>query len=181
MSDREDILQGAREWLKTATGLDDEKVIPANDKGPRPALPYMTVKVTTHGLETGTDETSDFLIAGDPFRSARGTRRGSISVQAFGLGSEGFLEEAHIELRLPPIDAQLQAAGLTIFAITAVTDLAEQIDTEQEARYSQDFQVDYLTGSKPAATNPFSTAELDMTLEVSESDPDPLISTITVP
>jgi hypothetical protein len=53
---REHILQTAREWIKSAAGLTDDQVIPADDKGPRPELPYVTVKVTAHDIQIGEDE-----------------------------------------------------------------------------------------------------------------------------
>lgn len=41
----ESILQGVRSYLKAVLSLTDAQVIPANDKGPRPPLPYMTVRM----------------------------------------------------------------------------------------------------------------------------------------
>lgn len=59
MTTAENILQACREWLKAsakAGGLTDSQVIPADDDGPRPPLPYLTVKLTTIDVSVGVDE-----------------------------------------------------------------------------------------------------------------------------
>lgn len=59
----ERILQAVRAWLKAAAvrgdALDDAQVIPADAKGPRPDLPYLTVKLTVHDVVEGSDEGLD--------------------------------------------------------------------------------------------------------------------------
>lgn len=39
----ESILQGVRSFFKAVLGITDAQIIPTNDKGPRPPLPYLTV------------------------------------------------------------------------------------------------------------------------------------------
>lgn len=59
-SSAERILQAVRSWLassaKAGATLTDAQVIPADNKGARPPLPYLTVKVLVHDLPVGTDE-----------------------------------------------------------------------------------------------------------------------------
>lgn len=72
MSTAESILQAVRSWLMLANGLDDDaKVIPANDKGPRPPKPYITVLVTVADIPVGEDETRNVL--GHPFTVTGGS------------------------------------------------------------------------------------------------------------
>lgn len=55
----ETVLQGLRAWLKlagAAAGLDDEQVIPADDRGPRSGLPYLTLKLLAADVPVGEDE-----------------------------------------------------------------------------------------------------------------------------
>lgn len=55
----EQVLQSCRDWLKaaaTSAGLTDAQVIPADDDGPRPPLPFLTVKLTASDIEVGEDE-----------------------------------------------------------------------------------------------------------------------------
>lgn len=58
------VIQACREWLKLAgatTALTDAQVIPADDKGPRPPLPYLTVKLTASDVAVGEDEPVTWL------------------------------------------------------------------------------------------------------------------------
>jgi hypothetical protein len=55
MTTREELLQAIRGWLMAGTSLTDLQVIPADDKGPRPALPYVTVKVLAADIPIGRD------------------------------------------------------------------------------------------------------------------------------
>lgn len=62
-STAERILQAIRSWLasssKAGATLTDAQVIPADAKGTRPPLPYLTVKVLVHDLAVGMDEDLD--------------------------------------------------------------------------------------------------------------------------
>jgi hypothetical protein len=55
MTVAEQILQAIRAWLMAVTALTDAQVIPSDDKGPRPALPYVTVKVLAADIPIGRD------------------------------------------------------------------------------------------------------------------------------
>lgn len=55
----EQVLQGVRTWLKSngsAAGLTDAQVWVDSSKGTRPALPYLTVKMTASDIPVGEDE-----------------------------------------------------------------------------------------------------------------------------
>jgi hypothetical protein len=60
MTTQADILEGVRQWHRTALGWTVAearlRVIPADDKGTRPPLPYLTVKVLTQGIRVGRAE-----------------------------------------------------------------------------------------------------------------------------
>jgi hypothetical protein len=55
-STQEQILQAVRAWLVRCTGLSASQIILWGDKGPRPALPYLTVRVILSGAQVGTGE-----------------------------------------------------------------------------------------------------------------------------
>lgn len=60
----ERVLQALRGWLKLAaarTPLTDAQVIPSDAPGPRPAKPYLTVKITSPDLGVGSDEDLAYL------------------------------------------------------------------------------------------------------------------------
>jgi len=81
------IRNGIRDWLRAgsvvpgADILDKADVIPADDKGVRPAIPYMTVKVTVLGTQVGTDEDLATVDGGVPQMKHRGERTATVSVQ----------------------------------------------------------------------------------------------------
>jgi hypothetical protein len=144
MSIRGDILQAVRGWLKAASSLTDAQVIPADDIGPRPALPYLTVKVVVADLPVGEDETRYALNGDDdPTVTVHGTRRGTVSVQGYGAAAEEWLVTARLALRLPTIQATLNTAGLTVVPIGAPRDVAVVLDTSFEARVVWDLEVLY--------------------------------------
>lgn len=152
MAVREDILQGIRTWLKTSESLTDAQVIPADDDGPRPALPYLTVKVLTADAEIGRDEdvrSTDG--SGDPTLVVRGERRATVSVQAFGTTAEGWLSTALLKRRLPSIQEVLLGVGLTIEPMGPIRDLSRLVDTAIEPRFGVDLEVTYLLTSDTVA------------------------------
>lgn len=55
-SAQEQILQALRAWLAYCTGIALTSIVPAGDKGPRPALPYLTVRVLVPDVPVGTGE-----------------------------------------------------------------------------------------------------------------------------
>lgn len=55
----EEVLQGVRDWLLAAGaigGLTELQVLKANQKGPRPPLPYLTVRLLAVDLPVGVDQ-----------------------------------------------------------------------------------------------------------------------------
>lgn len=182
MSVHEIALQAARDWLQSANGgLADAKVIVADDKGPRPTLPYVTVRVSLQGVKVGQDEIVDGLSSGTPTLKVHGNRRGTVSVQGFGAGSDVYIETASLALRTPTIQAILDAAGLSVTPIGGINNITTLLDTGREPRFSQDYDFAYeLTSSTETATE-MTSAEVDVDLEVYDGDADPLSTTATAP
>lgn len=144
MAVREDILQGIRTWLKASESLTNAQIIPSDDDGPRPPLPYLTVKVLTADAEIGHDEDIRALDGGGlPTIKARGERRATVSVQAYGTAAEAWLSTALLKRRLPSIQEILIGAGLTIEPLGPIRDISRLVDTSFEARFSLDLEVTY--------------------------------------
>lgn len=179
----EDLLQGTREWLKVVVpGLTDDQVIPADDKGPRPELPYLTVRIAPHDQPrhvrderlTGTDG------GGAPIVSIRGHRQAVAALQGFGVEAAEWLMLASLKLGLPEVQAQLDASGFDVVPLAGgITDISELIDTEIEGRYARDFDLHYVVETDPETQVEFLAGELGITLVHCETDPNPLVATLT--
>jgi hypothetical protein len=183
---RETLLQACRSWFKTALSPDvtDDNAIPADDKGPRPKLPYLTFKLTTADLSAGVDEQVNEIGAlPDEFPTVRtrGTRRGTLSVQGFGADSAGWLEVATLRLRRPSIQAILDAAGLSVINQGGVTDISALLDTEIEPRFLREFELGYaVVDADTEDLVEMKLVEAEITFIDREGDPDPLVTTIVV-
>jgi len=176
MSSVEAIRQGIRVWLKTALGLTDDQIIIADDKGTRPPLPYLTVKVTSPGLQVGTHEILNGIDGGSgaPTVSARHEKRATVSLQAFGEGAFAWLEDALDGLPLPTALDTLDAAGLSVQPISDIRDVARFLDTDTEPRYAVDLAVDYRVETDPVSLVEAVLVGVDFDLDHGVGDPDAL-------
>ncbi len=183
---REVILQAVRDWYKTALTptVDDDQIIPANlPVGDRPALPYLTVQVTTADIGVGTDA-KVFEIdggSGNPTFRALGQRAGSVSVQGFGEDTSGWIEVATLRLERESVKAILEAAGLTVLTIGGTTDLSALVDTSIEPRFLREYEIGYAVADQEAEELiPVATFETGLILRDGPDDPDPLVVTISI-
>lgn len=175
----ETILQAARAWHIAATGLDVGKVIPADDKGTRPALPYLTIRVGVIA-GVGSDERREHASG----RRIIAQKRATVTVQAFGKfgdGIEELLEAPSLALADLAIIAANDAAGLTIERIGPILDVPALLDTAIECRKSRDYAVTFkLAGT---AVSPVALVNVGVTVTYTDTegaDPTPLVDTFTV-
>lgn len=144
---RTELEDKVRAWLVAAGALGgiaspDAKVIVADQDGTRPPLPYLLVRTLTHDVPVGQDET----IVDDatpPQVYVRGQRYATVGVQAFGEEALGWLQRAMRHLSSPSIVARNRTAGVAIRAQGGITNLSRLRDSHTEARFSQDFRVDF--------------------------------------
>lgn len=180
MAVREDILQGVRSWLMLAATLTDDQVIVANDGGPRPELPYLTVLVLVADIQVGEDEVIRGLSGATPTVKVRGTRRATVSVQAFGAAAEEWLVLARLGLRLPTVQADLLSSGLSIEPQGAPRDISRVLDTGIESRFTWDLDVLYGVESDTETETAAGTVAMTTIFEDVSPDPDPLTVTTTI-
>lgn len=180
MSVREDLLQAARGAIKAALTLTDAQVIPADDKGPRPPLPYLTVKITTAGGSSGyhpEDIPGCDGVTGDPTTKGRASYVATASVQGFGATAAGWLDELPLRLRRPAVLDTL--ATVAVRPLGGVVDVSALLDTEIEHRYALDLEVAYAVEDDPVSLTEALTVETEYT---GESDtPGDLTVTIITP
>ena len=153
-----DIIRAVRGWLKAAVSpaLADAKVIPADDKGPRPALPYLTVKLTTLHQRMGEDERGvEIVDEGLPGErvdlTVTGARRGVLQVRGYGAEAGEWLAEAELALSDPQVLMGLAALNVGVRSLGGIIDVAALIDTKIEARWSQDYEITYQLRSRREA------------------------------
>jgi hypothetical protein len=153
-----DILRAVRGWLKAAVSpaLTDKQVIPADDKGTRPALPYMTVKLTTLHQRMGEDERGvEIVDEGLPGErvdlTVTGARRGVLQLRGYGAAPGEWLAEAELALSDPQVLMDLGALGVAVRSLGGIIDVAQLLDTKIEARWSQDYEITYMLRSRREA------------------------------
>ncbi len=178
---REDI----RVWCKAAassTALTDDQVIPANSDRPRPAPPFLTVRVLTDDLPVGSDETVSYVEAGVLKTRQRGLRTGTVSVQGFGESAADWLQRLAGTLHLPAVLALLTARNLSLRPLGGIVDVTALLDNAREPRFSRDFAFSYLWRSDPVTVLAAASVETtdDSELVQSSTDPDPLSFTLAV-
>ncbi len=190
MSHRTSIQERIIAWLKVAghaTPLTDQQVIKWNPSAPRPALPYLLVRISLSDLVVGHDEPVLSDGGADVAHiHVRGERRGTASVQAFGETAVGWLERAEL-LRHDPevirttLSDPETGLGITLANLGGLQDLTGILDTSAESRALREYTVLYgVTSSDEPQDHPeAATVQVDATLE-SDAPPGDLDITVTI-
>lgn len=188
-----DLLNAVRGWLKAAVSpaLTDDQVFPADDKGPRPALPYMTVKLTTLHQRVGEDALGVEIVevtpegGGAPTErvdlTVAGARRAVLQVRGFGEEPGDWLAAAELALSDPQVLMGLAALNVGVRSLGGLIDLAQLIDTKIEARWSQDFELTYQLRSRREALVVAELGVEGLFYEQDPDDPDALPIDIDIP
>lgn len=185
MAERDDLIRAALDWFKAgavpvgAAALTDQQVIRADQPGPRPALPYATVKFTALDVQRGEDDEVPGVDGGGaPTVDVRGERSGTLSIQGFGEVTAEWLRLAGLRLRHDSIRQLLDAAGVTIDPVGGVTDISALVDTSNEPRFLREFAVIYGSTSGAEASPEATTTTTNYT---QDGQPGSLAVTITEP
>lgn len=184
MTIRDDILQAVRQWFVLTLALADgpNQIIAADKKGPRPPIPYLTVKITTADIAVGVDESIEGQSGGAPTVTPRGQRMGSVSVQGFGSLTSEWLQDATLGLRRQDVQLLLSTAGLTVTTLgSGSLDLSAFLDTAFEHRYLKEYQIGYAVVGTEEILTELTTVETGLTLISEPNDPNPLVVDITTP
>jgi hypothetical protein len=175
MSDREDLLQAVRAVVVAVTGAAATKVIVSGDKGPRPAEPYLTVRVTSANAGSfGAAERINGLSGSAPTAKMRERREATISVQGFGTGAAVWLDTLALGIDSPASLQAQQTAGIVAMVAGGPTDISQLVDTREDTRSLLELRVRHLVTSTVAVQVELVTMELTGTGERYAGDPDPL-------
>ena len=139
------ILIGTRAWLIEATGLPGGQVIPADDSGTRPDLPYLTIQIITSDVPDAWSEQT-FSIdedTGDLNEQIIGYRTGSVQVDGYGRGAIDHLTTARLKLRSTQVRDITRAHNLGVRKEGGIQDVSQLVDDEIEKRFTCDFAISY--------------------------------------
>ena len=139
------ILIAVRAWLKEAADLDGDQIVPADDSGTRPGLPYITVQIVSSDIPASWDEKIQKIneVTGDINENIIGRRRGSVQIDGYGRGAYGQLSQAGLSLRLTPIRRLLRDRKLSVRKEGGIQDVSQLVDDEIEKRFTRDFAISY--------------------------------------
>lgn len=139
----ETLLQAVMDWVELATSLPAGRVRPRDDASLRPPLPYITVSLTVGDIEVGTDETR-YFVKDDALRAAvSGERRATITLNAYGRRGADLLALCQASLAMPAVQRFLNTRNITIRRNGSTQDISQLVDTEIEARFVRDFDLEY--------------------------------------
>lgn len=141
----------------SGTPLTNAQVIPEQDGGPRPPLPYLTVRVNDAGTQIGeADLVSDTDGSGNARTRARTWHRALCSVNGYGDEAGDWIRELVIKLQMPNTVAYTQGRNLTVRPVGPPRNLGAMIDTGFEPRWQQDLELDFglLVSTADADTAP---------------------------
>jgi hypothetical protein len=168
MSVRDTILQAVRALCKAIaadTALTDYQVIPADEDGTRPDLPYLTVRVGAV-VGVGSGDVMDKWTAGTSLtRTHEGFRRASVSIQGYGAGSEEWLESIRLRLGEYAVSGLETTWKVSFCDVGETLDLSAMLDTAIEPRFSLDLFVHLdvsSTESVPVAASVILTTSGDL-------------------
>lgn len=171
MSEQSDVYEAAHTWIRTyadpAGGtLATDKVIPANDAGGRPMLPYAAVLLSPHGAPDRHDETLHSLdMSDDPQYEIRGVRGGTIVLHTYGAGTELWLENLVWSLKREDVQLLNHDAGFTPLAPTqGIRTMPQMRNANREPHFVLEFPYTYRVTSGMIPATAADTVEVDATL-----------------
>lgn len=184
MTLRAELQQAARQLVIQVGGAPDDKAILSGDKGPKPAKPYVTVRVTSlgpprgpaervHGVTLDGDDPGDWSLA-LPNSKMRERREPTISLQGYGTGSAVWLDTLQINLDSVASLAVQAEHHVSALLQAPVTDLSALLDTAEEQRFSLELRLRHLYEGESADHVPLEQINVSAELQHLASDPDTL-------
>lgn len=174
-SAQETVLQAVRDLLVAVGGTTGGKVIVAGTKGPRPAKPYFTVRVTAaKSGDLGPAERIDGLNGSTPRARMKEQREATVSIQGFGTGAQDVLDTFALNIDSPASLAAQTTSKMACMVMSGPTDISEVVDTAEEPRTLLELRVRYGWQGDPANQVEVVTATIDADGIRYAGDADPL-------
>ncbi len=147
-TDHNALIDAVTTWLKTAEPtLTQESVIPADEPGPRPTPPYISVRMVVYDNPLGATDVKYVGNGSPPVSRIRGAREDTVSLNAYGRGSGDLLRNAVLVLQQDDVRAALDTAGINVVPVGGMTNLSFLLDTDQEERWQRDVLIRYRVSS----------------------------------
>lgn len=146
------ILAKVRGWLLEITDLTADQIVPADDSGPRPDLPYVTIQVLTSDILAAHAERSyeEDEVTGDLVESVRAHYTGSIQLDGYGRSAYDYIARAGRMLRSTQSVDYLRGEKITLRLTGGINDLSALVDDEIEARFQRDLFFGYTLVDSPS-------------------------------
>lgn len=143
------ILTKVRGWLLEITDLSADQVVPADDEGVRPALPYITIRVLTDDIQTATPQVKHIDVDGDLIEEIRTQFEGSIQLDAYGRSGRDYLARAGRLLWSTQSQNYLRDALISLRLVGGINDLSTLVDDAIEGRHQRDLFFGYALIDRP--------------------------------
>lgn len=177
----ETTIQAARTWIKLAAGLTDGQVIPVDDQGGRPPVPYLTVAAFADAPVAQAEQFDDLDDDGDPRRTTSRSERVTISIQSYGPTAGEWVRTADLGLYRADVQAALLAAGVTVIPGGAGRPLTLDLGAGREVRQAFDFEARYtLTETNAESLTAAEVVALETDLRHRSGDADTLTTTTSI-
>ena len=160
-----------------ADDFPNHNVILAEQDGPRPQKPYLTIKITGP-FRVMTTDPKKYNVAADKFRF-ESWRRFNASFQSYGLEHTDVLDEIILQTQSPDFKKILKDCDIGVELRGSVVDITGLVSTSWEKRGSLDIS---FLASKIKLTNigTIESAEIDGEM-VKEDDTKIIVNKFTVP
>ena len=160
---RRELTVAVRTWLADAAAVPLASIIPAQDRGPRPALPYFTIQVTSVrvvGVPGDVRKLADY--DGTPVSQNRARHEAGVLISGYGAGC---LEALEVAERAAWDRELAERTAVVVVPNGGVRDLTALVDTAFESRGALDLTVGFVTESGEVEYDYAETTEVAATVE----------------
>lgn len=142
----EQIQKDARSWLVTVSGLDDNKVIFANQNAPKPEYDFIVFNPSLLIKKFGNDEK---VYNDDGTITVIQRRQADTSVNVYGPNAQSIIQSIQDSLDLPVSEQYFDIKGFVFIAASEARNLTFLEDKKWQQRWQADFFIRFSTQITP--------------------------------